>query len=57
MPSQESDNVAQADESPVVAEHVHYVLGDPSVAVEDLSQSNLMLIGRTSVYLCKLLDL
>ena len=44
MPSQESDNVAQADESPVVAEHVQYVLEDPSVAVEDLSQSSLMLI-------------
>ena len=67
MPSQQSDNAAQADGSPVVAEHVYdYILDDssvvvdeifedPSIIVEDIPLLHLVLIDISSLCLCRML--
>ena len=55
MPSQESDNAAQADESPVVAEHVcNYVLEDSSVAGKEIFEDPSVLLSLRT-YLCLIL--
>ena len=65
MPSQESDNAAQADESPDVYNYVledssavvEEIFEDPSVVVEDLPLAHLLLIDVSSVSLCRMLVL
>ena len=65
MQSQESDNVAQADESPVFAYDyiledssvvVVEIFEDPSVVVEDIPLLYRAMIFVSSVCLCRILD-
>ena len=66
MPSQQSDNAAREDGSPVVAEHYDYIFEDssvvvdeifedPSVVIEDIPLLHLVLIDVSSVCLCRML--
>ena len=66
MPSQQSDNSAREDGSPVVAEHydstledssvvVDEIFEDPSVVIEDIPLLHLVLIDVSSVCLCRML--